>query len=128
MAKYVHPDALDSGLAYIAANCNTLVAIIAYTAGDAYATVTAGANVIASVALTPVAFALSNSGLNRVLTYAGNHEDASANNTGNPTHFAFLDSVTSKVLCVTEENSAQTVTSVNPARFPSLTYTAAQPT
>ena len=127
MAKFAHPDALDNGLAYLAANIDTVIAVLAYTPGDAYATVTAGANVIASAPLVPADFAITSSALNRVLTYAGNHEDASANNSGNPTHIVFLDAGASKVLWVTDETSVQTVTAGNPVRFPSLTYTAQQP-
>ena len=128
MAKFAHSDVLDNGPAYIAANCDTIIAVLAYTVGDSYATVTTGANVIASAALVPGDFALSSATLNRVLTYAGDHEDASANNTGDPTHIVFLDAGASKVLWVTDESSGQTVTAGNPVRFPSLTYTAQQPT
>lgn len=127
MSKYAHPNVLDNGPAYLAAHVDTVLAVLGYTVGDSYATVTAGANVIAAAPLTSADFALSSVSLNRVLTYAGGHEDASANNTGNPTHIVFVDSVSSLVLWVTDETGTQTITAGNPVRFPSLTYTAQQP-
>lgn len=43
-------------------------------------------------------------------------------------HLAFLDTVNTKVLWVTDETSDQTITATNPVTFPSLVYTANQPT
>ena len=36
MAKWVHADALDNGIAYIKANCNKMALVSAYSAGDSY--------------------------------------------------------------------------------------------
>lgn len=127
MAKWAHPDVLDNGPAYIKANCNAVVAILAYVAGDSYATVTNATNIIAQAAMANGDFTLSNSGNDRALTTAAGKQDTSANNTGDPTHIAFIDTVNSKVLWVTNETSVQTVTAGNPVTFPSLVYTAQQP-
>ena len=41
MAKWVHADVLDNGIAYIKANCNKMALVSSYSAGDSYATVNA---------------------------------------------------------------------------------------
>lgn len=128
MAKWVHSDVLDNGLNQIKNNCDKLVAIITYAAADSYATVMTAGNIVAEAAMAGADFTLGSSGSNRTLTSAAGKQDASANNTGDPTHLAFVDTVNSKVLWVTDETSAQTVTAGNPVNFPSLVYTAQQPT
>lgn len=105
-----------------------MAAILAYTSGDSYATVTGGANIIAEATMTGTDFTLGSSGNNRTLTTAAGKQDASANNGGNPTHIAFLDVANSKVLWVTDETGSDTVTAGNPVNFPSLVYTSNQPT
>jgi len=128
MAKFVHADVLDNGLNNIKNNCNSMVALLAYTSGDSYATVIAGSNILAQVAMTSTDFTLASSGNNRTLTTASGKEDSSANADGNPTHIAFLDTVNSKVLWVTDETSSNVITTGNPVTFPQLTYTSNQPT
>ena len=64
----------------------------------------------------------------RRLTTASAKQDASANNLGDPTHFAFVDTVNSKVLWVTDETGSQNVAAGNPVTFPALTYDSNQPT
>ena len=56
--------------------------------------------------------------------------DTAANVTGGGAgnHIAFLDTVNSKVLWVTNETSGQSITIGNPVSFPSLVYTVNQPT
>ena len=128
MAKWAHADVLDNGLNYIKNNCDKVVAIISYTASDSYATVMTAGNIVAEAAMSSTDFVLSGAaGAARVLTTASGKQDASANNAGDPTHFAFVDTVNSKVLWVTSESSVQTVTAGNPVTFPSLTYTSNQP-
>lgn len=34
MAKWVHADVLDNGIAYIKANCNKMALVSSYTLGD----------------------------------------------------------------------------------------------
>lgn len=128
MARYAHPDVLDNGPAYIRANCNKMALISAYTFGDSYATVNAA--ILAEVAMTTTDFTLANSGNNRAMTTASGKSDSSANASGGGAnmHIAFLDTANSKVLWVTEETSDQTITATNPVNFPSLVYTANQPT
>lgn len=128
MTKFVHSDVLDNGLNYIKNNVNKVAAIISYTAGDSYATVMTAGNIVAEATMTSGDFTLSSSGNNRLITSSAALSDASANNTGDPSHFAFVDTVNSKVLWVTSESSAQTVTAGNPVNFPALVYTSNQPT
>ena len=125
MAKWAHADVLDNGPAYIKTNCNKVCVVSAYTAGDCYATVTAA--ILAEAALTSTDFTLASSGSDRTLTTAAGKQDTSANATGAASHIAFVDTVASKVLWVTEETSGQTITASNPVTFPSLVYTAKQP-
>lgn len=129
MAKWVSANVLDSGLNYIKTNCDKMVAVVSYTAGDSYATVTGGSNIVAEATMATGDFTLGTSGSNRTLTTASGKTDASANNTGDPTHLVFLKTTaTTEVLWATDETSAQTVTAGNPVNFPSLVYTANQPT
>ena len=129
MAKWVHADVLDNGLNYIKNNCNKVAAIVSYTAGDSYATAMSAGNIVAESDMVSADFTLGNGASNaRTLTTASGKQDASANNAGDPTHFAFVDTVNSKVLWVTTESSAQSVTAGNPVNFPSLVHTSNQPT
>lgn len=127
MAKYAHPDVLDNGLAYIRANCDKIALISSYAAGDSYATV--NGRILAEAAMAPADFTLGSSGNNRTLTSAAGKSDASANAGGGgaSNHIAFLDTVNSKVLWVTNETTGQVITAGNPVNFPSLVYTAQQP-
>lgn len=127
MAKYAHPDVLDNGPAYIRANCNKVAVISSYAFGDTYATV--NGRILAEATMTTGDFTLGSSGNDRTLTTASGKQDASANTGGGgaTNHIAFLDTVNSKVLWVTEETSGQTITAGNPVTFPSLVYTAKQP-
>jgi hypothetical protein len=125
MAKYAHPDVLDQGPNFIKVNCNKMAVIDAYTFGDSYATV--NGNILAEAAMTSTDFTLATSGNDRTLTTAAGKSDTSANATGAASHIAFVDTVNSKVLWVTEETSGQTITAGNPVNFPSLVYTAKQP-
>lgn len=128
MAKWVNADVLDNGLNAIKNNCNKMALISTYTAGDSYAIV--NGNILAEVTMASGDFTLGSSGSNRTLTTASGKQDASANASGGGAamHIAFLDTLNSKVLWVTEETSDQTITAGNPVTFPSLVYTAEQPT
>ena len=128
MAKWVHADVLDNGIAYIKANCNKMALVSAYSAGDSYATVNAA--IVADTAMANGDFIIAASGNNRTLTTASGKSDTAANVTGGGVgnHIAFLDTVNSKVLWVTNETSGQSITIGNPVSFPSLVYTVNQPT
>ena len=125
MAKWAHADVLDNGPAYIKTNCNKVCVVRAYSAGDSYATVTAA--ILAEATMASGDFTLGTSGNDRTLTTAAGKQDASANAGGAASHIAFVDTVNSKVLWVTEETSGQTIVLGNPVTFPSLVYTAKQP-
>ena len=128
MTKWVHADVLDNGIAYIKANCNKMALVSAYSAGDSYATVNAA--IVADVVMASGDFTIAASGNNRTLTTAAGKSDTAANVTGGGAgnHIAFLDTVNSKVLWVTNETSGQSITVGNPVSFPSLVYTVNQPT
>lgn len=129
MTLWVHADVLDNGLNHIKNNCNKLALISAYIAGDSYATVTAA--ILAEVTMASGDFTLGNgASSSRTLTSASGKQDSAANASGGGAsmHFAFLDTVNSKVLWVTEETSDQTITVNNPVSFPSLVYISRQPT
>ena len=129
MAKYSHADFLDGGFTYFKANVNSMRLLKAYAAGDSYATVNA-TNTICSVAVATGDFTLTGADIAaRVMTSATKSEPASASTVGTPDlHIAFVDTVNSKVLWVTDETSDQSVTSGNTVNFPALTYTSGQPT
>lgn len=126
MARYAHPLVLDNGPAHIQANCNLLVAVIAFSLGDSYATLTNPANVVASAAMAPADFTFTDSGSDRVLNNASK-TDASADASGNPTHFAFLDTANSRILRVTEENTANAVAAGGSVTLPNIPYIVRQP-
>ncbi len=126
MAKYAHPDVLDNGISYIKTNANKIAVVSAYTFGDTYSTV--NGNILAEATMTSTDYTLGTSGNDRTLTSAAGKNDASANATGTASHIAFLDTLNSKVLWVTEETSNQQIQSGNQVNFPSLVYTSKQPT
>ena len=127
MAKFAHADVLDNGPNYIKTNCNKMALISAYTFGDSYATVAAA--ILAEVTMASGDFTLATATNDRTLTTASGKSDASANASGGSAsnHIAFVDTVASKVLWVTEETSGQAVTIANPVNFPALVYKAVQP-
>jgi len=130
MSKYAHADVLDNGPQYIKTNCNKVILINAYS--SVYATVN-GANKVAEAALVTGDFAIAGAdGASRTLTAtitgkAGGNALLTVN-PGTNMHLAFVDTVTSKVLYVTEESTDQVVTSGNPVVFNSNpTYAIGQP-
>lgn len=131
MPRYAHSDVLDNGPAYIKTNCNKVILIDSYSA--TFATVNGSAKV-AEATLVTGDFSLAGAdGAARVLTAAisgkagGNAAKAVADGTN--MHIAFVDTVASKVLYVTEESSNQPITLGNPVAFNSSpTYTSGQPT
>jgi len=128
MAKWVDSDVLDLGINRIKTNANVMHLLKAYAAGDSYATVLG--NSIANVSMASGDYTLASSSSNRTLTTAaGKSSNATANSGASPNlHLAFVDSVNSKVLWVTDETSDQVVTSGNPIAYPSVVYTSNQPT
>lgn len=127
MAKYAHADVLDGGLNAIKTVAIRMLLIKAYTAADSYATVTG--NAICTVTVASADFTLSGAdGAARVCTVGAKSGTASGSSGATPNlHIAFTDNV-SKVLWVTDETTDQVVTAGNTVNFPSITYTANQPT
>lgn len=126
MAQFASSNVLDNGINHIKNNAQRIVLLSAYTVGSTYATVIT--NILAEAATAPANYTLATSGSNRTVTSAAGLEDPSANATGTANHIAFLNDTGSDVLWVTSETSAQAITAGNPVTFPSLTYTAQQPT
>lgn len=128
MPKYAHPDVLDNGPAYIKSNCNKVLLISGYAFGDSYATVNAAK--LAEAALVNGDFAITNNVNDRRLASpTGKSGNATVSSGASPDlHIAFVDTVASKVLWVTDETSNQVITSGNPVDFPQVTYNSAQPT
>ena len=126
MTKFAHNDVLDNGPAYIKSTCNKMVVVSAYAFGDSYASVMAA--MLAEAAMTQSDFVLSSSGNNRVLTTSSIIFDSAANASGLANHIIFVDSVSSKVLWATEENTpgGHQITQGVRVDFPSLTYTSTQ--
>ena len=131
MSRFAHSDVLDNGPAYVKTNCNKVILIDAYS--DVYATVN-GANKVAEATLVTGDFAIDTfTASSRRLTAnisaksGGNALKAVADGTN--MHIAFVDTVASKVLYVTEESSNQAITPGNPVTFNSNpTYVSNQPT
>ncbi len=131
MARFAHADVLDNGPQYVKTNCNKVVLTDVYS--DVYATVVGSAKV-AEATLVTGDFAIAGAaGAARTMTAAltgksgGNAVKSVADGTN--MHIAFVDTVASKVLYITEESSNQAITSGNPVTFNSNpTYVSAQPT
>lgn len=130
MPRYAHSDVLDNGPLYIKNNCNKVILTNAFTSSYATATTTAK---VAETALVSTDFALSGAdGAARVLTATltgksgGNAIMSVADGTN--LHFVFVDTLTSKVLYVTEESTNQAIYIGNPIQLNSNpTYTSNQP-
>lgn len=129
MPKWVHPDVLDQGTNKIKTDADRLHLIKAYSPGDSYATVVA--NSVADVAMASGDYTLGDgaSGARTLTTASGKTSNATANSGATPDlHLAFVDTVNSEVLWVTDETSDQVITSGNPVNYPSAVYTVSQPT
>ena len=61
MAKWANSTLLRGGLDYMKNNVDKIVAVAAYTAGDSYATVTGGSNVLAEITTTSTDFTVAGS-------------------------------------------------------------------
>lgn len=112
MQVYRHPDTFDFGLDRIRTACDAIAVInYAYAAGDSYATArgAADANIVAIVTgLTSADFTLANHGtLGRQVSNAVKSMTAvkQSNGTTAQLGFAFLDTINTKVLAVTDEGS-----------------------
>lgn len=127
MAKWVRSGVLDNGLNDIKNTATKMLLISAYSAGDSYATVVAAK--LAEADMVSGDYTLGSSGSNRTLTTAsGKTATATAGASGTPDlHIAFTDG-SANVIWVTDETTNQPITIGNIISFPSLVYTANQPT
>ena len=127
MAKFCSSNMLDQGPNYLKTAGTKFLLIKNYTFGDSYATVVA--NKLAEVTVTSTDYTLSSSGNNRqVALPTGKSATATATSVGGDNlHFAITNG-SSEVIYVTDETTDQVVTTGNTVNFPSLTYTANQPT
>lgn len=128
MARYLNPLAQDATLAYIQANCNSVIAVLAYTDGDSYATVTNAANIVAQSAMVSGDFTLANGVPGERLLNNAAKTDTSANNAGDPTHIVFLDTVNSRILRVTNEIGTLVVSLGGAVTIPNVPLVTKQPT
>lgn len=127
MSKELCPEAVDGGPAYIQANCSQLVAVIAFTPGDSYATVMNPANVVASVPMSSGDFSFTAGAAgSRVFNNAAK-TDSAAEAAGDPTHFVFVNATASKILRVTDENTTGSATLGGAVSFPNLPLIGRQP-
>ena len=124
MAKYIHPDVHDKGLQEIVDNCDKQVALTAFT--STYATAN-GANKLAEVAVAPGDFTLANGDVSGRKVTVAQKTGGTITAEGNPTNIAWLDTVNSRVLMVTEETTTQTLYVGNPVTFPSVSYESRDP-
>ena len=126
MPKWVNSAVLDNGIAQIKSAATQMRLLSAYAAGDSFATV--AANTLATATMASGDYTLGTSGSNRTLTTAaGKSATASASASGTPDlHIAFTDGAA--VYWVTDETSNQPITAGNLVTFPSVVYTANQPT
>lgn len=127
MARYLNPLAQDATLAYIQANCNSVIAVIAYTPGDSYATVSNAANIVAQAAMTSGDFTFTDGAAGARLLNNAAKTDTSANNAGNPTHIVFLDTVNSRILRVSEEAGSLVVSAGGAVTIPNVPLVSNQP-
>jgi hypothetical protein len=128
---FVNTEALDKILEHITTNATRVLLVRQYADGDTYAVVTG--NKIGEATISAGDFALSTVTVNSVpncrrLTFAGKTGAATGTvAAGQDLQFVFTDGV-GKVLWATQETTNMAVTSGNPLNFPSLQYTALQPT
>lgn len=132
MTTWAHADVLDNGPAYIKANCNAVLLIKTYAAGDSYATINGATIKVASATLVTGDFTLANgASSSRTLTAAINGKsggNAAVATSANDLHLAFVDTVNSKVLWVCQETTDQSITAGNPVQFgTNPVWTANQP-
>lgn len=132
MAKYVNPLALTGGLDWIDANVDKIVIVKSYVAGDSYATVTGGTNIIAEVTGGDVVLTISDGATTNskkiVSSAKSNAAIVNAYSGGGDTHAVWLKTTaTAAVVYATDETSEQTFTVTDLMNIPTITLTYAQP-
>jgi hypothetical protein len=127
---YVHPDVLDNGLAELL-KTNQVAVLKSYALADPHATVTNSANVVLTDVITSADMSLSNLGTHdrkwqcngkstvKAIVVTANTDDL---------HIAYIDTLTSRVLFVTDEMTDQEITLENNVDVPAGEYQSIQPT
>jgi hypothetical protein len=124
MSFFINQDLQDALLNQVKNNCNKMAVLSAYTVGDSYAT--ANGNILSEVTMASGDFTLGSTGNVRELTVASKQQ-ASANATGTAAVVAFLDTVNSKVLWVTDETNSAVITIGLQVVYPATVLRVLQP-
>lgn len=127
MPKWVDTEVMNKGLEHLQANCNQMMLIETYAQGDSYAVVTG--NDLGNVAMAVGDFTLGDQGVyGRQIAVASKSTTASRTSALTPDlHIALLDTVNSRVLAVTNEQSDQPITISNPLNIPAWNINCNQP-
>lgn len=127
MAKWVDSSVLDNGLNQIKNNATRMLLLNTYSAGQSYATITGGSNVLATVVMTGTDFTLGNGASNsRTLTTGTKSVTATTASSTPDLHVAFTNG-TDTVYWVTDETTNQSIGVGNTVNFPAIVYTNNQP-
>lgn len=127
---YSHPDVLDNGPAELL-KVNQVAVLKAYALADSHPTVTAAPNIVLTEAITGGDMSLSDhSTHDRKWQCNGKSGVTSLIGTANTDdlHIAYIDTLTSRVLYVTDEITDQEITVGNPVDVPAGEYRSLQPT
>ena len=126
MAKWYHPDVLDNGLSLLDTAVTSMHLISAYSAGDAFATVTT-TNSLGSVAIAGGDITLANQGTNgrQAAVAAKTITGATASGAAPDLHIALVDGT--RVLAVTDETSDQEIFNGNDVNVPGFNCKMNQP-
>jgi len=122
MAKTVHNDVLDAALNVIKSNATTMTACSAEPTSRAEALSLS----LADVAVATGDFTISDGDTSGRKLAVAAKSAVPVDVTGNPTHIALIDAT--RLLYVTEEGTAQTITAGNTTDFPTWDVELADPT
>ena len=127
MAKWVASSVLDNGLNQIKNNATRMLLLNTYSAGQSYATITGGSNVLASVVMKGTDFTLTDGAASsRALITTAKSTTAVAASSTPDLHIAFTNG-SNTVYWVTDESTNQAIGVGNTVNFPAITYTSSQP-
>lgn len=123
MAKTVHNDVLDGALNVIKTSANLMIACSAQPTTRTEAVTTYA---LADVAMATGDFAIADGDASGRKATVAAKTSVPVDTTGNPTHIALVDAT--RLLYVTEEGTAQTITQGNTCDFPAWDIELADPT
>lgn len=131
MAKWINSAVHDNGLQLVidraTAGTVRVVALLAYTSGDSYATVTGAGNILADATLAGGDFTLAAGDVSGRKITSGS-KSTTVDVEGDPTHLAWIDDTNSAVLFVTDESTSQTIYVGNAVTLPAMTFESRDPT